>query len=72
MAGKLFVPGLWKRVDQRRQVYFFLSYLAHQPDAISFTSSDLKPMLAAAGFKTILDEVMIPEITKMLVAQKPE
>jgi ubiquinone/menaquinone biosynthesis C-methylase UbiE len=74
-GGKLIVHDFM--LDERRSgpssaALFFLSYLAYQPDAISFTSSDLKPMLAAAGFKTILDEVMIPEITKMLVAQKPE
>ena len=51
---------------------FFLSYLAHQPDAISFTSSDLYSPLNEAGFNVLSDETMIPEITKMVVAQKPE
>ena len=50
---------------------FFLQYLAHQPDAISFTASDLYPLLEKTGFEVVSDEVMIPEITKMVSARKP-
>ncbi|MEM8976961.1 MAG: methyltransferase [Pseudomonadota bacterium] len=51
---------------------FFLQYLAHQPDAVSFTAGDLAPPLQKAGFDVLSDEVMIPEITRMVLARKPE
>ncbi len=50
---------------------FFLSYIAHQPDATSFTAGELTPAIVAAGFDQIQDETMIPEITSMIVARKP-
>ena len=51
---------------------FFLHYLAYAPDAISFTAGELEPMVAAAGFDSIAQGVMIPEITMMVIARKPE
>lgn len=51
---------------------FFLQYLAHQPDAISFAAGDLYQPLREIGFEIVSDEIMIPEITKMVLAQKPE
>ena len=50
---------------------FFLSYIAHQPDATSFTADELSPAIAAAGFVDPQSETMIPEITSMIVARKP-
>lgn len=50
---------------------FFLSYIAHQPDATSFTADELSPAIAAAGFEDAQSETMIPEITSMIVARKP-
>jgi len=49
---------------------FFLSYLAHQPDATSFTAGDLAPLVREAGFIGIEHAVMIPEITMMVTARK--
>jgi SAM-dependent methyltransferase len=51
---------------------FFLHYLAYAPDAISFTVGELAPIVTAAGFTSIEQGVMIPEITMMIVARKPE
>jgi ubiquinone/menaquinone biosynthesis C-methylase UbiE len=50
---------------------FFLQYLAYQPGAVSFTAGELKPVAEAAGFANIASEIMIPEITMMITAQKP-
>ena len=50
---------------------FFLSYLAVQPDAVSFTAGELTRVVEAQGFTRIAVEVMIPEITSMLTARKP-
>jgi SAM-dependent methyltransferase len=49
---------------------FFLSYLAHQPDATSFTAGDLASLVREAGFVGIEHAVMIPEITMMVTARK--
>jgi SAM-dependent methyltransferase len=50
---------------------FFLQYLAHQPDAISFTAGELASLVEKAGFIGIDHAVMIPEITMMVTARKP-
>ena len=50
---------------------FFLSYLANQPDAVSFTSGELSTMITNAGFVRVTTETMIPEITSLVVAHKP-
>lgn len=51
---------------------FFLVYLANDPDTISFNVAELTPMIEAAGFAGLRDAVMIPEITMMIEARKPE
>lgn len=51
---------------------FFLQYPSSQPDAVSFLPAELAPMAARAGFQNIEDAVMIPEITMMITARKPE
>ncbi len=50
---------------------FFLSYLALRTDPVSFSTAELKPLLEARGFTGLRDQVMIPEITKVLLAEKP-
>ena len=50
---------------------FFVSYLANDPDTVSFTVGELEPMLQAAGFTEMSNAVMIPEITMMIQATKP-
>ncbi len=47
---------------------FFLSYLANDPDTVSFTAGDVARWVHAAGFANPLDEVMIPDITMMVSA----
>ncbi len=51
---------------------FFLSYLSHQIDAVSFTAGDLVSLASDAGFSKPDAGVMIPEITMMVTARKPE
>lgn len=51
---------------------FFLSYLTFQPDAISFSAEELAPRVDAAGFVDAEVDVMIPDITKMLIARRPD
>ena len=50
---------------------FFLFYLSLRTDPVSFTAADIKRHCAAAGFVDITDAVLIPEITKTVVARKP-
>lgn len=51
---------------------FFLTYLTNQPDAISFSAAELAPMVTSVGFEQVEDAVMIPEITMIVTARKPE
>jgi len=51
---------------------FFLFYLSLRTDPVSFTAADIKRHCAEAGFADIADAVLIPEITKTVVARKPE
>jgi 2-hydroxy-4-(methylsulfanyl)butanoate S-methyltransferase len=50
---------------------FFLSYLAHQIDAVSFTAQEIASQAAEAGFAEAEIAVMIPEITQMVTVRKP-
>jgi 2-hydroxy-4-(methylsulfanyl)butanoate S-methyltransferase len=50
---------------------FFLFYLSLRIDPISFTASEIKQRCARAGFVGATDAVLIPEITKTVIAQKP-
>lgn len=50
---------------------FFLSYLAHQIDAVSFTAEDMVSQATATGFVEAETAVMIPEITQMVTVRKP-
>ncbi len=49
---------------------FFLSYLPLRTDSVSFTAAELIPMLESRGFTSIRHDVMIPEITKYVMATK--
>lgn len=51
---------------------FFLQYLPLQPDAVSFTEGEMADMVRAAGYVDVVQAVMIPEITSMIVARKVE
>jgi SAM-dependent methyltransferase len=50
---------------------WFLSYLAHQPDAASFSAGTLQDLLVGAGFVDVSSQILIPEITKIVLCQKP-
>lgn len=50
---------------------FFLSYLAHQIDAVSFTAEEIVSQATATGFVEAEIAVMIPEITQMVTVRKP-
>lgn len=49
---------------------WFLQYLAYQPDAISFSATDLGDRLRRAGFAPETPSVLIPELTKVVLARK--
>lgn len=51
---------------------FFLSYLALRTDPVSFSAEELAPMVEAAGFTELTHDTMLPEITKYLIARKPD
>lgn len=50
---------------------FFLFYLSLRTDPISFTAAEIARRCAAAGFVDIEEAVLIPEITKTVIARKP-
>jgi 2-hydroxy-4-(methylsulfanyl)butanoate S-methyltransferase len=49
---------------------WFLQYLAYSDDAVSFTAAELTGRLHGAGFAPEPAEVLIPEITRVVTAQK--
>ena len=49
---------------------WFLQYLAYNPRGVSFSAADLCRRLAAHGFADPSVEVLIPEITKVIVSRK--
>lgn len=60
------------RSGPRSAALFFVFYLVNQPDAVSFTVNELSPLITQAGFSSVSDEVMIPDITMMIQATKPD
>jgi ubiquinone/menaquinone biosynthesis C-methylase UbiE len=49
----------------------FLLNLALQPDAASFSAGTLTELLKSAGFVRVSSQVLIPEITKIVLCHKP-
>lgn len=49
---------------------WFLQYVAYRHDGVSFCARDLGARLAVHGFATPTCEVLIPEITKVVVSRK--
>jgi 2-hydroxy-4-(methylsulfanyl)butanoate S-methyltransferase len=49
---------------------FFLFYLSLRTDPVSFTASEIKQRCEQAGFVEVADAVLIPEITKTVIARK--
>jgi len=50
---------------------WFLQYLSGRIDGISFSAATLAARLAAQGYEGISNQVVIPEITKLVVCTKP-
>lgn len=50
---------------------WFLQYLSGRIDGISFSASTLAAPLEGQGFEDIREQVVIPEITKLVVCRKP-
>jgi 2-hydroxy-4-(methylsulfanyl)butanoate S-methyltransferase len=50
---------------------WFLSYLASEPDATSFSAATLTELVLAKGFVNPSSQVLISEITKTLICEKP-
>ena len=50
---------------------FFLQYLSGRIDGISFSAATLAAQLEGHGYEGISDQVVIPEITKLVVCTKP-
>jgi cyclopropane fatty-acyl-phospholipid synthase-like methyltransferase len=50
---------------------WFLQYLSGRVDGVSFSAADLAARLGARSFVGISDQVVIPEITRMVVCAKP-
>jgi 2-hydroxy-4-(methylsulfanyl)butanoate S-methyltransferase len=49
---------------------WFLQYLAYHPDGVSFSAAELGDRLSAHGFVDPSAEVLIPEITKVVLSRK--
>lgn len=50
---------------------WFLLNLALQPDAGSFSAATLSVLLVEQGFVSVSSQILIPQITKIVVASKP-
>ena len=50
---------------------WFLQYLAYQPDACSFSAATLSDLLGGYGFVEISSQVLIADITKIVLCKKP-
>ncbi len=50
---------------------FFLSYLPLRTDSVSFSAAELRPEIERRGFVEVHDDVMLPELTKYIVATRP-
>ena len=50
---------------------WFLTILAHQPDATSFSAQTLTDLMGRQGFFNASAQVLIPEITKTVICEKP-
>ncbi len=59
------------RAGPAQAAAWFLVYLPLRTDAVSFSAAELQPLIGGHGFVDIKDQVMIPEITKMITAAKP-
>jgi cyclopropane fatty-acyl-phospholipid synthase-like methyltransferase len=50
---------------------WFLQYLSGRIDGVSFSAAKLAALLEQQGYEAISDQIVIPEITKLVVCTKP-
>ena len=73
-GGRLLIHDFMLDDDERGPTLaalWFLQYLSGRIDGISFSAATLAAELARHGFHGIADQVLIPEITKLIVCTKP-
>jgi ubiquinone/menaquinone biosynthesis C-methylase UbiE len=51
---------------------WFLQYLSGRIDGICFSAASLAEQLTGSGYESISDQVVIPEITKLVICVKPK
>lgn len=51
---------------------WFLAYLPTTPGAASFTGAEIKAPVETRSFEDVTCETFIPDITKLVLARKPE
>lgn len=57
------------RMGPELAALWFVQYLAERVDSISFSAADLRRRLDEIGFGAVRDEVLIPQISKLVSAQ---
>lgn len=57
------------RLGPELAALWFLQYLAERVDAVSFTAEELRRDLLESGFCEVQDQVLIPGITKLVIAR---
>lgn len=73
-GGRLIVHDFMLDDDERGPALaaqWFLQYLASEPGATSFSAATLTELVSKQGFVDATSQILIPEITKMLVCEKP-
>ena len=54
-----------------RAALWFLQYLAGRVDGIAFSAKDIARQLRSHGYEEVSDQVVIPEITRLVVCARP-
>ena len=71
-GGRLVIHDFMLDADRngpREAALWFLSYIASRADTISFSAEELSDRLSRQGFEVTSSGVLIPDITKFLVAR---
>ena len=71
-GGRLVIHDFMLDADRggpREAALWFLSYISSRADTISFSAEELSDRLSRHGFAVTTSGVLIPEITKFLVAR---
>ncbi len=54
----------------RLAALWFLQYVVYRPDTVSFSAASLSDRLRSGGFTPVSSELLIPEITKVVLAHR--